>query len=93
MLKKIPKPTTDLEVRDNTKVSIISYNQGLCKAITLNETGYSVWLLLDGKRNISEIINEFYINNKNIDFQEISKDITSFMVELQNNGFVNLLDE
>lgn len=88
-----PKPTTELEVKEETGVTIISHNQGLCKAITLNDTGYAIWQLIDGKRNTDEISNLLWSEQFSLDHENFKKDILTFIKELIAEGFVETLSE
>lgn len=90
----IPVPTTELVVEDRHEVTVISHHQGICKAATLNQTGYAIWKLIDGKKSIGEITELFILtslNGINHNFQVVSNDILTFITKLEEKGFVYFL--
>ncbi len=53
------------------------------RLFTLNETGAVIWELIDGQRNVSEIIDEF-IDRYDIDPETATKDILLFLENMSN---------
>ena len=91
MKKQIPIPNTDLEVKNNSDYIIINYNQGICKAMTLNLSGYTIWKLIDGIRNINEITKIIHSEQNSVqNIDVILKDIIKFVKKLNLEGFVDL---
>lgn len=86
----IPKPTTELEINDSSGFIIICHNQGVCKALTLNETAYNIWKSIDGKRNIDEIAELVRSTYEKENILDINKDIMDFIDELCDEGFIEL---
>jgi len=89
----IPIPTTELVTQTDAGTTVISYHQGVCKAATLNKTGYSVWQLMDGKRTIREITTLIVAPlalHSAVDAESVHKDVEAFIAALEEGGFVRL---
>ena len=56
---------------------------------TLNETGAFIWELIDGKRNVEEIINSV-TEEYDIDHGSAVEDVFSFMENMSNYLIVNI---
>jgi hypothetical protein len=50
---------------------------------TLNETGAFIWELIDGKRNVEEIISAL-ITEYDIDYKSAEEDVFSFIGDMSN---------
>jgi hypothetical protein len=59
------------------------------RKIQLDELGSSVWKMIDGKRNTSDIIIEFS-SLQNISTQESEQSVTTFFRELGKRGLIGL---
>ena len=56
---------------------------------TLNETGAFIWELIDGKRNVEEIINSV-IEEYDIDHESAVEDVFSFVNNMSNYLIINI---
>ena len=56
---------------------------------TLNESGAFIWELIDGKRNIGEIINTL-TEEYDIDHASAAKDVFSFIEDMSNYLIINI---
>jgi hypothetical protein len=55
---------------------------------TLNETGAFIWELIDGKKNVEEII-KYVTEEYDIDHESASKDVFSFINNMSNYLIIN----
>ena len=58
--------------------------------ISLDETGSTVWRLIDGKRSVFEITNELKHIKKDINQEKIYERVSLFISTLARNRFVKL---
>lgn len=89
----IPVPNTELVTETDSEPTIISYHQGICKAVKLNQTGYMVWTLIDGHKTVQEITALFVKSIEsfpNCSFESVHKDVDDFIIALENEGFIRL---
>ena len=89
----IPVPTTELLVEEDGGVTIISYHQGICKAVKLNETGYRVRKLIVGNHSIQQIVSQVadsFTTPAKVSIQSVTKDVDEFIAELSQEGFITL---
>jgi methyltransferase-like protein len=56
---------------------------------TLNETGAFIWELIDGKRNVEEIINSV-TEEYDIDHESAGQDVFSFINNMSNYLIINI---
>lgn len=56
---------------------------------TLNESGAFIWELIDGKRNVEEIINKL-TEEYDIDHDSAEKDLFSFINDMSNYLIINI---
>ena len=56
---------------------------------TLNESGAFIWELIDGKRNVEEIINTL-TEEYDIDHDSAGKDVFSFINDMSNYLIINI---
>jgi hypothetical protein len=56
---------------------------------TLNETGAFIWELIDGKRNVEEIINSV-TDEYDIDRESAVEDVFSFVNNMSNYLIINI---
>lgn len=59
--------------------------------IHLDELGTSVWLLIDGKRNVYEIIQEMGKNHKD-NLDQAEQRVSNFFILLKKNKFVDFIN-
>lgn len=59
------------------------------KLFTLNETGAFIWELIDGKKNVGEIVAKF-TEEFDIDHEIATKDILSFIKNMSNYLIIKL---
>lgn len=59
------------------------------KLFTLNETGAFIWELIDGKKNVGEIVAKF-TEEFDIDHETATKDILSFIKNMSNYLIIKL---
>jgi hypothetical protein len=86
-------PLTDLVVEKEGANILISHSSGLCKALTINESGFRIWELIDGKRCVDDIIkiNYKYWNTKLSKQRRVSEDILDFLTNLAIHGCVEFV--
>ena len=61
------------------------------RLFSLNETGAFIWELLDGKRNLAEILIAI-LDEHDVDESTAREDLISLTVKLEELGAINLLD-
>lgn len=59
------------------------------RLFTLNETGAFIWELIDGRKNVGEIVAEF-TEEFDIDHETATKDILSFIENMSNYLIIKL---
>lgn len=59
------------------------------RLFTLNETGACIWELIDGKKNVGEIVEKF-TEEFDIDHETATKDILSFIENMSNYLIIKL---
>ena len=59
------------------------------RLFTLNETGAFIWELIDGKKNVGEIVAQF-TEDFDIDHETATKDILSFIENMSNYLIIKL---
>ncbi|NMC38127.1 MAG: PqqD family protein [Bacteroidales bacterium] len=59
------------------------------RLFTLNETGAFIWELIDGKKNVGEIVAKF-TEEFDIDLETATKDILSFIENMSNYLIIKL---
>ena len=59
------------------------------KLFTLNETGALIWELIDGEKNVGEIVAKF-TEDFDIDHETATKDILSFIENMSNYLIIKL---
>ena len=83
----IPVPNGDIVLRVEFDDWAILFNPDTADAFGINPTGVSTWNLIDGKRNIRQIIDaihdEFDAVNDSVD-----SEITHFIEQLLQHGFI-----
>lgn len=92
----IPVPTTELVVEEDGEITVISYHQGICKAVKLNETGHCVWKLINGNNTIQEIVSQVaasFTSPHKPSVQSVTRDVEDFISELAEEGFIDLLPQ
>ncbi len=88
MDKKIPVLNPNILARDMGKeVVLLEPSSGKCYG--LNEVGNSFWKALDGKKNLTEIIDGL-AGEYDVDLNELTDDITSLATSLVREGLIIL---
>jgi SynChlorMet cassette protein ScmD len=65
----------------------VLFNPDTANAVGINPVGVSVWKLMDGKRSLEELVDE--IKDRYSDVPDAAiEDLTSFVENLAENGFV-----
>lgn len=65
----------------------ILYNPDNARAVGINPTGVAVWKLLDGKKDVAEVVLE--LKKKFIEVPDSThEDVNSFIQDLEMEGFV-----
>ena len=65
----------------------VLFNPDTANAVGINPVGVSVWKLMDGKRSLEELVDE--IKDRYSDVPDAAiEDLTSFVKNLAENGFV-----
>ena len=55
---------------------------------TLNEVGTMIWQLIDGQRNIDQIV-QAVRETYNVESEEVTKDAVNFLSSLENAGLIH----
>ena len=81
-------PLTDLVVEQDGSVIILSHSAGVCKAVTVNESAYSIWKLVDGSRTADDIADIFVRSQELGDANErtVRQDVRGFLEALAGEG-------
>ncbi|MDP4224242.1 MAG: PqqD family protein [Bacteroidota bacterium] len=91
-LKSIPYHSPNIVTRktgtEYVLVPIANNIADMNSVFTLNETGAFIWELIDGKRNLEEIINRV-TEEYEVDAESASKDVLSFVKEMSNYLIIN----
>ncbi len=67
------------------------FNKSQVFKIHLDELGTSAWLLIDGKRNVYEIIQEMKKNHEG-KFDQAEQRVSNFFILLKKNKFVDFIN-
>ncbi len=67
------------------------FNKSQVFKIHLDKLGTSVWLLIDGKRNVYEIIQEMEKNHKD-NLDQAEQRVSNFFILLKKNKFVDFIN-
>jgi hypothetical protein len=91
-LKSVPFHSPDIVTRktgnEYVLVPIANNIADMNSVFTLNETGAFIWELIDGKRNIEEIINAL-TEEYDIDNRSASEDVVSLINNMSNYLIIN----
>ena len=91
-LKSVPSHSPDIVTRKTGKeyvlVPVANNIADMNSVYTLNETGAFIWDLIDGKRNIEEIIS-LLTEEYDINEQSASEDVISLINNMSNYLIIN----
>ena len=68
---------------------IVLFDQQGKQLLLLNDIGAAVWLLLDGRRNVSQIV-ELITETLPAETDRVEQDVVSFLSTLQSHGLVSI---
>ena len=68
---------------------IVLFDQQGKQLLLLNDIGAAVWLLLDGSRNVSQIV-ELIIETLPAETQRVEQDVVAFLSTLKSHGLVSI---
>lgn len=88
-----PMPLTDLVVQQANGAVLITNHDGICRAATLNATGYAVWQMIDGRRSIDIILADLLRSaswTPSVDPEVVAADVRAFIEELRVQGFLEV---
>lgn len=84
-MKSVPSPSPSIVTRNTGNecvlVPVTNNIADMNSVYTLNETGAFIWELIDGKKNIEELINAV-VNKYDTDYSTATRDVLSFIEKM-----------
>ncbi len=91
-LKSVPSHSPNIVTRktgnEYVLVPVANNIADMNSVYTLNETGAFIWELIDGRKNIEEIIKSL-TEEYDIDYESASEDVLSFINNMSNYLIIN----
>jgi hypothetical protein len=90
MTARVPVRTDAVahEVSDTSET--VLFDEARSQLLVLNEVGASVWLLADGERSISDIV-EFIVETLEADRTTVAADVNSFLTQLESQALIRFV--
>lgn len=82
-----PIPNPIVVLREEFDDWAVLFNPDTAEAVGINPIGVSVWKLLDGKRNLDDIVSEIGQQYDEVP-EAASEDVTQFIDDLAEGGYV-----
>ena len=82
-----PIPNPIVVLREEFDDWAVLFNPDTAAAVGINPIGVSVWKLMDGKRNIDDIVSEIGTQYDGVP-EAAPEDVTTFIDDLEEGGFV-----
>ena len=67
----------------------VLFNPDTAQAVGLNPVGVAVWKLLDGKRNVEDVLEEIHSTYRSVP-ENAREDMLQFIDDLKEGGFVGV---
>lgn len=87
MSARVPVRTDAVAHEVSDTGETVLFDEARSQLLVLNQVGASVWLLADGERSASDIV-EFIVETLEADRAVVAADVDDFLTQLESHGLI-----
>ncbi len=91
-MSQSPVPNAVVVLREEFDDWAVLFNPDTAKALGINPVGVAIWRLMDGRRNVGDIVAEIKESFSDVP-EAVDKEISDFLDLLSKNEFLGYCDD